>query len=1027
MAGDSDTTTSGSLRNGAGHSASPVPSARIAGETPHDRRIDRARMIALRALASALLLLESSMPFAAEMAFVETEKLRIVHFVPGPDYLVPYATQCYLNSLDAQQRLLGYTPHDKVSVLLQDFADRGNAATILGAPRSRVFLDIAPASLAFETFSPAERTVTLANHELVHLSTSDRASPAETRFRRLFRGKVGPVAEHPETLLYYYLTNPRASSPRWYHEGSAVFMETWMGGGLGRAQGGYDEMVFRAMVRDGASFYDPLGLVSKGTEVDFHVGANAYLYGTRFMSYLGLQYSPQHLVQWWGRGAASRRDFADDFARVFGKPLEEAWQDWIRWEHEFQARNLASVREHPITQPADVARRGLGAISRGYLSQDGRSLYAAVRYPGRLPHLVEISLTDGAVDELQEVEGAIPYRVSSLAYDPAAQTLFFTTDNGSYRNIMSLDLRTKKARMLLEAARIGDIVFNPADRSLWGLRTNNGFVVLVRIPYPYQEWQGVHVFPYDEVPFDLDVSPDGSLLSMSVAGPDASRAGAQVMQVRVMRTNDVLAGNATPISRFEMGSAVPEGFTFSRDGRYLYGSSFYTGVSNIYRYGIDSGRLEAMSNAETGFFRPLQLDDSRLLVFHYTGDGFVPATIPAHTTEDLSAITFVGEQIATKHPIVQGWGTGSPSRVPYESQVLRRGKYRPAREMSVEAAYPIVEGYKDSVAFGVHGRFSDPIGFDALSLTASYSPDGALPEKERLHASVEYFHASWSAGLKWNAGDFYDLFGPTKRSREGYSAYIAYQRPLIYDPPETLRLNAKAAYYGDLDALPAFQNVAAAVDRLFEGHIGLEYENLRSSIGKVDDEAGHSWSLTAHAYEANGELTPSVLAQFDVGFALPLGHSSIWLRNGAGASSGDRDDPLANVYFGGFGNNYVDNREAKRYRELLSMPGFELNALSGKVFVKSMLEWNLPPLRFEALGSPGFHASWARPALFATALITDPHDGDFRQDAYDVGFQVDVKLQIMHHLPMMLSFGYAAGFSGGGRGEDEFMLSLKVL
>ena len=58
-----------------------------------------------------------------------------------------------------------------------------------------------------------------------------------------------------------------------------MFMETWLGGGLGRAQGGYDEMMFRAMVRDGAPFYDPLALVSTGTEVDFQVGANAYLYG----------------------------------------------------------------------------------------------------------------------------------------------------------------------------------------------------------------------------------------------------------------------------------------------------------------------------------------------------------------------------------------------------------------------------------------------------------------------------------------------------------------------------------------------------------------------------------------------------------------------------------------------------------------------------------------------------------------------------------------------------------------------------
>ncbi len=104
--------------------------------------------------------------------------------------------------------------------------------------------------------------------------TPSSATRRVTRTRRRAAGwaaRSRPSAEHPETILYNYLTNPRASTPRWYQEGSAVFMETWYGGGLGRAQGGYDEMVFRAMVRDKATFYDPLGLVSKGTEVGFPV------------------------------------------------------------------------------------------------------------------------------------------------------------------------------------------------------------------------------------------------------------------------------------------------------------------------------------------------------------------------------------------------------------------------------------------------------------------------------------------------------------------------------------------------------------------------------------------------------------------------------------------------------------------------------------------------------------------------------------------------------------------------------------
>ena len=95
------------------------------------------------------------------------------------------------------------------------------------------------------------------NHELVHVVTMDQATGRDRFFRRLFGGKVVPVAEQPESVLYFFLTTPRVAAPRWFHEGSAVFVDTWMAGGIGRAQGGFDEMVFRAMVRDDAPVLRP--------------------------------------------------------------------------------------------------------------------------------------------------------------------------------------------------------------------------------------------------------------------------------------------------------------------------------------------------------------------------------------------------------------------------------------------------------------------------------------------------------------------------------------------------------------------------------------------------------------------------------------------------------------------------------------------------------------------------------------------------------------------------------------------------
>ncbi len=116
----------------------------------------------------------------------------------------------------------------------------------------------------------------------------DQAAGRDRTFRTIFGGKVIPIDPQPESILYFYLTTPRVAAPRWFHEGGAVFIDTWMAGGVGRAQGGYDEMVFRAMVKDHTSFYDPLGLVSEGTKIDFQTEVNSYLYGTRFMTWLAL-------------------------------------------------------------------------------------------------------------------------------------------------------------------------------------------------------------------------------------------------------------------------------------------------------------------------------------------------------------------------------------------------------------------------------------------------------------------------------------------------------------------------------------------------------------------------------------------------------------------------------------------------------------------------------------------------------------------------------------------------------------------
>ena len=950
----------------------------------------------------------------------ETANLTLVYIAPTQSFIVPHVGRSFENAFAFHQKLFDFKPREKIAVLITDFSDAGNASAD-AVPYDFVSLRIAPMNFAFETFTASERMSYLMNHELVHVVTLDRAAPRDRMFRNLFSGKVAPIAEHPESIGYMFLTTPRRAAPRWYLEGIAVFLDTWMAGGIGRAQGPYDEMVFRSMVLDGSRFYDPLGLAAELTKTDFQVEANSYLYGTRFMNYLAYTYTPESLLRWVTRSADSRAYYASSFQQVYGMPIEKAWGDWIASEREFQQKNIATIRQYPTTPYHDISREAMGSLSRAYVDLEHRTIYAGLNYPGTVAYIGGINMDDGRVEHLHDIKLPRIYTVTSVAYDAASRTLFYTADNTAERDLVALDVTTKQQRTLLKDARIGELAFNRADRSLWGIRTFNGICTLVRIPYPYTDWNAIYSWPYGEVAYDLDISADGELVSASVGAIDGKQS------VRVMKTSSLLANDAAPFKQFDFGTAIPSNFVFSADGRYLFGSSYYTGVSNIFRYEIATGEMEALTNAETGFFRPVPLDDGSLLVFRYTGDGFVPSRITAQPIKDVNAITFFGHQLVEKHPILKQWAAGSPGAVPIESLITRTGPYSPLKRLGLESLYPVVEGYKDSFAVGVHVRLSDPLSFNGATLTASVSPGRNVPADERLHVRAEYRRYDWSAHAAWNNADFYDLFGPTKTSRRGYDVGLAHTKLLVFDEPRRLTLTLDGRAAGRLDQLPEYQNVPVQVDHLYSFGGVLSYTDVRSSLGNVDDEKGVRWSVTSRNTAVASSLFTKVHATYDQGVALPIRHSSIWLRSAAGFSPQDAAEPFANFYFGGFGNNYVDHLDEKRYREYSALPGAELNEIGGRNFAKTAVEWNLPPLRFARVGTPGFYVSWMRPALFAGGLVTNMDAPARRRQISHVGGQLDLRMNMLSSLDLTLSVGGAVAYERGADPRREAMISLKIL
>jgi hypothetical protein len=977
-----------------------------------------------RSVVCLLLLLCTSLPLSAQLYRRQTEFLDLIYYDKSHEYLTYHLTRCFENSLRFHRDLFDYTPSEPIVLLLQDFGDygHGGASTV---PWNYLSIGIAPFDYVYDTMPANERMNWLMHHELLHVVATDKAAGRDLFFRKMFRGKVAPEQENPLSIYYSYLTSPRWYAPRWYHEGIAVFLETWMAGGLGRSLGGYDEMVFRTMALEDAYFYDVVGLESEGKTIDFQVGQNSYLYGTRFITWLAHQHGPEKLLEWIDRREGSAPNFSRQFRKVYDTSLDNEWSRWIEWEKEWQASNLEVVREYPTStsEEREIIETPLGSISRAHYDPESNRVFAAVNYPGRFAQIVSLDVATGTSTKLAEVKGPALYYVASLAFDPKGRKLFYTTDNSrGWRDINEIDLESGRSRILIRDARTGDLVVNPADQTLWGVQHHNGLSSIVRFSPPYETWETLVTLDYGRDVFDLDISPDGRTLSASMI----EIGGRQ--QLVSLKTADLLEGRGSFESLHEFVNNSPQNFVFSPDGRYLYGTSYYTGVSNVFRYDLESREVEALTNAETGYFRPVPISSEEMMVYRYRAKGFQPVVLPISVREDINAVRYLGQSVVEDYPVVKTWMAGSPGDIDLDVVTTSHGGYDPIRTLRFASMFPVVEGYKDEFAYGMRFNFADPLGLQSLKVTAAVTmDDDALESSEQFHLNAVYSYMKWKAQLRYNATDFYDLFGPTKASRKGHSAELSYRDSLIFDRPRTLEYSISGAFWGGLDTLPDYQDVAVEIDQYSTLGASLDYSNVRRTIGAVDAEQGVTWSLRGRVNHVGSEFLPRIFGNYDYGLPLPIDHSSLWIRTAAGKSlRGNQDNPFAGFFFGGFGNNYVDYGKSQRYQNFYTFPGIEINEVGGTDFGKVLLEWNLPAKRFRRLGWPGLYANWARVSLFSSGLVTNMTSSANRREFTNGGVQLDVSTVMFSNLESMISVGYAKAFEHG-ESSDEVMISLKLL
>lgn len=916
-------------------------------------------------------------------------------------------------------------------ILLVDLSDNGNGGTAT-IPFNLIQIGPAPMNKSYFISPSTELYCHLFEHEYTHMVMADRPSKSEKGWRRFLGGKFSTESGHPFSALWSYLASPRWYAPRWYHEGIACFAETWMGGGAGRALGTYDEMYFRSLVSEGKKLYSVVGLETEGTVSDFQLGINSYLYGTRFVNHLVLTHGLDSLKRFYNRTDDSRLLFNRQFEAVYGTNIRDEWDNWISQEHKHQNEQLERIGEYPLTPLDSLTDRSLGSVSPPIYDSNRNTLYYAANYHGKLAHLEELDLTSGKRRNLQNIEGPMFFQTSYVALDTLRRRLIYTTQNDQLRGLRIFDLKKRRIIKKLDFQRVADIVYDNNRDCLYGIRHIGGICHLVRYDSSIGNPTVLYPFGFGVSVSDLAVSHNGRFLSAAIS---LSSGGQTLIMFDVDRLEKADPGYEVLFSPEDSNLSQ---FRFAPGDTTLIGSSYYTGVSNIWQLDLRTRQFDLLSNTDIGLFSPVSCSTDSLIALKFTSDGMQPVRMPRLVLHDANAISLLGQKAYERHKEeledIGKHKTTMPD-ISFNDVFDSIRVYHPFTRIRFCGAFPEISGFTDPQAWnsmtpvlGYRFRFSDPIGLNTLSISLGMSPWSNNDVKNRFHIDLQWKFKRWTVTAAWNGTDFYDLVGPVHSSRKGWQVVGGYESKFKMKAPYTRTWGVLAGAYGDMDALPLFQNVKVDESIKFFAVVNAYWklENGQRSLGAIMPEQGWSVSANAYSYIAGGRFFPLLDLEGSAGWLLPWQNSSLWIRGYAGQAFGDRNSVFGNNYFGGFRNNYLDYRNALRYREVSSMPGAEIDEISAHNYCKCQVEFNLRPLRFNNAGLLNFYPTAAYASLFSSALVTNP----FIQSccAYvNAGVQANIDLVFFKHLKTTLSAGYARIFMPDGTNSGQCMCSLKLL
>jgi hypothetical protein len=750
-------------------------------------------------------------------------------------------------------------------------------------------------------------------------------------------------------------------------------------------------------------------LDARSTKDSFLLETLSYLFGGRFVTYLASTYGVEPVLSWYGD-----EGYQSGFRRVFGKSLEEAWADFERAERDFQRQNVECLESASPTPVESLRDQAMGWISQPGLDREQNVVVFASHGSHHLASIKMLELGSGAMREVATLPTPSLIGVASTAFDPELGLFFYTTNNNQlYRDVQLLDLSSGESKTLFKDARVGELTVASETHELWGVRHAGGVASLVYSAHPYDRLDRVSTLRMGDSLHHLAISPSGRLLAATVH-QSTGRQAIIVADIESLRKE----GKLTYQTISEEGS--PEFPSWSPDEAYIYWNAYTNGVSNIYRYRRAKPETQAMSHTLRGVFRPLFLDEDSLFAFEFTTDGFVPVRIPNRAVSRLPAIRYFGQEALNANPELIRWVLSEDSSRT-ERPAAEPTRYSGSSELQLHSLLPVVSGFGDRLVVGVYGHVADPLSFHDITFEGGVSTHGKM-----VHFRGSYqYKGQYRLEVEHNPSSFYDLFNERKKGWRGTKVGLSHSRFVKFDMPHEIQQTTQVAWYSGIETIED-NLVEVSTPDVVMLETNLSSRNVRRSVGSVDSESGNTWSTSLTALGAHGrgwDLAAGLHGEWDRFLTWGRPHNVLHTQVAAGYRHAKDDLEVGHFYFGGFGNQHLEDQAVKQYRQTFRFPGVPVSSLSARRFAKVTVEHNLPPLRFGNVGAGGHFLSHIDASWFTQGLALQSED---KEAWMNLGAQINLVFRLWSNLESTVSVGFARAWNGRAH-FDEWFFSVKLL